>query len=161
MSSSRSDETPLLRIAPTSDFLASGLPLPSYQTSGSVGMDVRVCLPQNKSSVVLLPGERQCLPTGLRVQVPEGYELQTRPRSGVSLKTSLLMVNSPGTIDQDYRGETKLIMGNFGDDPILVHHGERIAQWVVAPVVRPRIEIVESLSDTIRGTGGFGSTGTQ
>jgi dUTP pyrophosphatase len=147
---------PVLKICPMPHFVKSGLALPAYQTPGSVGMDVRACLSE---TLILLPGERKAVPTGLRLQIPSGYEIQTRPRSGISLKTTLLMVNSPGTLDQDYTGETHILFGNFGLVPCMIRHGDRIAQWVMAPIIHPQIEIVDELPGTSRGGGGFGSTG--
>lgn len=150
---------PILKISPTPNFIKNCLKIPSYQTPGSVGMDVCACLDKVNSTLTINPGERKRIPTGLRVEIPEGYEIQTRPRSGISLRTSLLMVNSPGTLDADFRGETHIIMGNFGTERCVIRHGDRIAQWVFAPIVKPRIQIVETLSETSRGQGGFGSTG--
>ena len=151
--------TQILKICPMPHFFRGKLELPRYQTSGSVGMDVRACFEDPTTTMTLYPWERKAIPTGLKVGIPEGYELQVRPRSGMSLKTSLLMVNSPGTIDQAYRGETHIIMGNFGTEPYVVHHGDRIAQWVMAPIIKPQLQIVEDLETTLRGSGGFGSTG--
>ncbi len=154
--------TPILKICPLKHFPEiSEFQLPTYATEGAVGMDVRACLPTGDRNMRIFPGERKAIPTGLAVQVPEGYELQVRPRSGISLKTDLLMVNSPGTIDTDYRGEVHVILGNFGKELIYIHHGDRVAQWVISPVVKPILHYVtfEELTHTKRGTGGFGSTG--
>jgi dUTP pyrophosphatase len=144
-----------LKVKPLEHF--QGLEIPRYQTSGSVGMDVRACLKQD--SLVIRPGERVAIPTGLAVSIPEGYELQVRPRSGLSLRSNLLMVNSPGTIDVDFTGETHVIMGNFGPENIQIHHGDRIAQWILSPVVRAELQVVSDLTETDRGAKGFGSTG--
>lgn len=134
--------------------------LPFYATALAAGADVRASLPEKKS-VIIAPGERLLIPTGLCLEIPAGFEVQVRPRSGLSLKTSLLVVNSPGTIDADYRGEVQIILGNFGAAPYVVEHGLRVAQLVVAPVWQARFESVETLSETARGSGGFGSTGVR
>lgn len=134
------------------------LELPNYETLGAAGADIRASLP-NGDEFVIMPGKRELVPTGLSFEIPQGYEVQVRPRSGLSLKTSLLVVNSPGTIDSDYRGEIKIILGNFGDLPYNIKHGDRIAQLVVAPVTQGKFIVTEDLSSTKRGSGGFGSTG--
>lgn len=136
---------------------AEGLPLPSYATDGAAGMDLLAAV---MSSVVIPPGGRMLVPTGLRIALPPGYELQVRPRSGLALKNGIVLPNSPGTIDEDYRGELGVIVMNAGDAPFTVERGMRIAQAVVAPVVRASWHEVAELPDTARGTGGFGSTGT-
>lgn len=130
--------------------------LPQYKTKGSSGMDVRSCI---SDPVVIAPGQRTLIPTGLAMQVSEGYEIQARPRSGLALKKGLTLLNTPGTIDSDYRGEIQIILANLGDEPVTIENGERIAQLVVCPVVKARIRLVNNLSDTSRGEGGFGSTG--
>ncbi len=131
--------------------------LPAYETSGAAGADVRACL---QAPLAIRPGERILVPTGLAMEIPEGYEVQVRPRSGLSLKTSLLVVNAPGTIDSDYRGEVKIILGNFGTKDELISHGDRVAQLVLAPVTQALYIVAEEmLSETVRGAGGFGSTG--
>ncbi len=132
--------------------------LPFYATADAAGADVRASLP-HKDSVTVLPGQRVLIPTGLSFEIPAGHEIQVRPRSGLSLKSPLLVVNAPGTIDADYRGEVQIIVGNFGNEPYLIEHGLRLAQLVFAPVWQARYSVVESLSDTARGSGGFGSTG--
>lgn len=137
----------------------SSFDLPQYETTGAAGADLRAHL-ENKDSLIIAPGARVLVPTGLSFEIPHGYEVQIRPRSGLSLKTDLLVVNSPGTIDCDYRGEVKIILGNFGKVDFVIKHGERVAQMVMAPVWQARISTVEELSDTERGAGGFGSTGT-
>lgn len=129
--------------------------LPSYQTSGAAGMDV--CAGEDRT---LQPGETAAIATGFSMAVPPGFEAQLRPRSGLALKHGLTLLNSPGTIDSDYRGEVKIILTNLGFEPFLVRRGERIAQMVIARVERAQIEEVESLDETERGHGGFGHTGT-
>ena len=135
--------------------------LPTYETTGAAGADLRAnFLISDRPGLVIQPGERALVPTGLCVEIPEGYEMQIRPRSGLALKQGLTLVNTPGTIDSDYRGALGIIVINHGQEPVTVTHGQRIAQAVIAPVVQASFEIAESLSDTDRGTGGFGSTGT-
>ena len=134
-----------------------GLPLPQYATPGSSGLDLSAAI---ADSVTLLPGERVCVPTGICVAVPEGYEAQVRPRSGLALKHGLGMVNAPGTIDSDYRGEVKVLLINLGTDPVVIRRGDRIAQLIVAPVVTAEVIEVDDLPPTARGSGGFGHTGT-
>ena len=131
------------------------VPLPSYATDGAAGMDVHACVSQ---ALVLAPGQRMAVPTGLAVAVPAGYELQVRPRSGLALR-GVTCVNSPGTIDSDYRGEIRVLLGNVGQEPHRIERGDRIAQLVLAPVVRAQVVLVRDLDDTERGSGGFGSTG--
>lgn len=142
------------------DHFDEQLPLPKYETKDAAGADIRACLP-NKESMIIEPGQRVLIPTGLKFEIASGHEVQVRPRSGLSLKTNLLVVNSPGTIDADYRGEVKIIMGNFGTESHKIEHGERVAQLVLAPITQANFEIVGKLSDTDRGAGGFGSTGTK
>ncbi|SEJ53321.1 dUTP pyrophosphatase [Pseudooceanicola nitratireducens] len=132
--------------------------LPFYASAGAAGADVRANLP-DRGSVTLEPGARALVPTGLRMAIPEGYEVQVRPRSGLALKHGVTLANSPGTIDSDYRGELGVILVNLGDAPFEVVHGERIAQLVVAPVTQGVFAVVEDLDETARGAGGFGSTG--
>lgn len=136
---------------------SEGLPLPSYETSLSAGMDLRAAVGEH--SIVINPGERILIPTGLAIALPEGFEAQIRPRSGLAIKHGITMLNSPGTIDADYRGEIKVITINHGSEPFTVAHGDRIAQMIIAPVSRIEWEVKEELSDTERGNGGFGSTG--
>ena len=136
----------------------SELALPSYESADAAGADIRACLGKGEK-MILEPGKRTLVPTGLSFEIPHGYEVQVRPRSGLSLKTGLLVVNSPGTIDADYRGEVKIILGNLGSNNEEIAHGDRVAQIVLAPVTQASFEVVESLSDTDRGAGGFGSTG--
>jgi len=134
------------------------LPVPEAATEGSVGLDLRACVPQ---PVVLQPGQRRLIPTGFRVALPEGFEGQIRPRSGLALRQGLTLLNSPGTIDADYRGEIAVIAINLGEEPVTISRGDRIAQLVVAPVARPRLRLVdEDLPPSRRAAGGFGHTGT-
>lgn len=145
-----------LKVKPLSHF--EGLALPQYETAGAAGMDLRAALPED-GPVVLQPGEWRLIPTGLSIALPEGFEAQIRPRSGLSVKYAITCVNAPGTVDADYRGEIKVNLINHGREPFTVTRGERIAQMVVAPVTRVEWEEVEDLDDTERGAGGFGSTG--
>jgi dUTP pyrophosphatase len=131
-----------------------GLPLPAYATAHAAGMDVVAA-----ESVTLAPGARYAVATGFAIAIPEGYEVQVRPRSGLALKHGITCLNTPGTIDADYRGEVKVILANLGDADFEVVRGERIAQLVPAPVVRARFSETETLGETDRGGGGFGSTG--
>lgn len=135
-----------------------GLELPAYETLGAAGMDVRAAVPKDEP-VMLMPGERTMVPTGLSVAIPQGYELQMRPRSGLAAKHGITCLNSPGTIDSDYRGELKVILINHGAEAFTIARGERIGQILLAPVTRLVWEQVESLDETDRGSGGFGSTG--
>lgn len=132
--------------------------LPAYETDMAAGLDVRANI---KDPVVLGPLERTLVPTGLFVELPEGYEMQVRPRSGLAARSGISVVNSPGTIDPDYRGEIKVILVNLSNDPFELRPGERVAQLVVARFMRIDWEKAETLSDTSRGAGGFGSTGTK
>ncbi len=134
------------------------VPLPAYETEGAAGADLRANLP-DRGRIDLAPGARALVPTGLRLEIPGGYEVQIRPRSGLALKHGITLPNSPGTIDSDYRGPLGVIVMNAGSEPFAIVHGERIAQMVVAPVVRADFSEVSGLSDTTRGAGGFGSTG--
>jgi dUTP pyrophosphatase len=136
------------------------LPLPKYETAQAAGADLRASLGADES-MIIKPGQRVLVPTGMAFEIQAGFEVQVRPRSGLSLKTGLMVVNSPGTIDADYRGEVKIIMGNLGDKDEVINHGDRVAQMVLMPVPQAQFEIVEELSDTQRGSGGFGSTGKQ
>jgi dUTP pyrophosphatase len=133
-----------------------GIDLPSYATLGAAGMDLRAAV---SSRVVISPGASALIPTGLCMAVPAGYEAQVRPRSGLAVKHRVMVVNSPGTIDSDYRGELQVILGNFGHSDFAVERGDRIAQMVIAPVTRIAWHEVPELDDTHRGDGGFGSTG--
>ena len=137
---------------------AEGLPLPAYETSGAAGMDLRAATPEH-DPVVIRPGARALVPTGFCIAVPPGYEAQVRPRSGLALKFGLTCLNTPGTIDSDYRGEVKVILINLGEENAVIRRGDRIAQLVICPVVQARWTEAGALDDTSRGRGGFGSTG--
>ena len=139
------------RLGPSDD-----LDLPSYQTEGAAGLDVRAALDE---PLVLEPGERAAVPTGLSVAVPVGWELQVRPRSGLALKQGITCLNSPGTIDSDYRGEVKVLLINHGREAVRLERGERVAQLVLSPVGHAQVRLVDELPSTERGEGGFGSTG--
>lgn len=132
------------------------VPLPQYMTEHAAGMDVCAAV---KEPVILNPSETKLIPTGLAIAVPPGYEAQIRPRSGLALKKSISIMNAPGTIDADYRGEVGIILTNFGKEPFTVNRGERICQMVIAPVVMAKLTVVAELSATDRGAGGFGHTG--
>lgn len=134
------------------------VPLPSYETAGAAGADLRANF-ADRGTVTLAPGARALVPTGLRIEIPEGYEAQIRPRSGLALKHGITLPNAPGTIDSDYRGPLGVIVMNAGEAPFEIAHGDRIAQMVVAPVVQARFDLADGLGDTERGAGGFGSTG--
>jgi dUTP pyrophosphatase len=137
---------------------AEGLALPVYETTGSAGMDLRAALPEFEP-VILAPGERKLIPTGLKIALEPGYEAQVRPRSGLALKHGVTCLNSPGTIDSDYRGEVGVILINHGQLAFEINRGERIAQMVIAPYAQAVMAEVEALDETARGAGGFGSTG--
>ena len=137
---------------------AEGLPLPAYETAGSAGMDLRAAVPEDQP-LALAPGQRALVPTGLKIAVPLGFEAQVRARSGLALKHGIICPNAPGTIDSDYRGECGVILANIGHEPFVVRRGERIAQLVIARHERADWIEVETLDETARGTGGFGSTG--
>ena len=132
----------------------AGLPLPSYESTGAAGMDI--CAAEG---VTIRSGRRALIATGFAFAIPEGYEIQVRPRSGLAIKHGITVLNTPGTIDSDYGGEVKSILANFGEEDFMLDRGDRIAQIVVAPVVQAAITEVEDLDDTARGAGGFGSTG--
>ena len=135
-----------------------GLTLPAYQSAHAAGFDLVAALPED-APVSLAPNDRVLIPTGLAFALPEGYEAQIRPRSGLSLKHGVTVLNSPGTIDADYRGEIKVILINLGAENFVIQRGDRIAQTIIAPVAHVEIEPVDTLDDTDRGEGGFGSTG--
>jgi dUTP pyrophosphatase len=137
---------------------AEGLALPAYETLGSAGMDLRAAVPENMP-VILSPGARALVPTGLKIALEPGFEAQVRPRSGLALKHGLTCLNSPGTIDSDYRGEVGVILINHGQEPFVIKRGERIAQMVIARHEQAAMVEVETLDETARGAGGFGSTG--
>ena len=139
------------RVSPESD-----LPLPEYATTGSAGLDLRACIARE---LTLAPGGRALVGTGLAVALPEGFEAQIRPRSGLAAEHGVTLLNSPGTIDADYRGEIRLVVVNLGDTPYTIRRGDRIGQMVIARVARARLEEVKELPATRRGAGGFGHTG--
>jgi dUTP pyrophosphatase len=136
---------------------AEGLPLPAYATAGAAGMDLLAAVAE---PLTIQPGARALVPTGLKIALPAGYELQVRPRSGLALKHGIVLPNSPGTVDEDFRGELQVIVMNAGSEPFTIERGMRIAQAVVSPVVRAEWHEVDALPETARGAGGFGSTGT-
>jgi dUTP diphosphatase len=133
------------------------LPVPETATPGSAGLDLRACVAE---PVVLAPGRRALIPTGFSIALPQGYEGQVRPRSGLALRQGLTMLNSPGTIDSDYRGEIAVVAVNLGQEPVTIQRGDRIAQLIIAPVASPRLVPADSLPPTGRARGGFGHTGT-
>jgi dUTP pyrophosphatase len=135
-----------------------GLDLPSYETSGAAGMDLRAAVADNEP-MTLAPGKRALVPTGFIFEIPDGYEAQVRPRSGLAFKHGITCLNTPGTIDSDYRGEVKVLLVNLGDEPFEITRGMRIAQMVIAPVTQVRVAEITESSTTTRGAGGFGSTG--
>lgn len=137
---------------------AEDLPLPSYESEFAAGMDIRAAL---EKPITLEPGERQLIPSGLKMAMPQGYEAQMRPRSGLAYRHGITMLNTPGTIDADYRGELKMLAVNLGDKEFTINHGDRIAQMVIAPVIQAEVDEVQILSETERGDGGFGSTGVK
>jgi dUTP pyrophosphatase len=139
----------------------AAIDLPSYETAGAAGMDLRANFKADlrAKGIVLQSGERALIPTGLAMALPQGFEAQIRPRSGLALKRGVSLVNSPGTIDSDYRGEVGIIIINHGAEPFQINHGDRIAQMVFAPVTRSAFRLVDDLDETPRGDGGFGSTG--
>ncbi len=145
-----------VRVRIVREYGCEDLPLPEYATPGAAGMDLRAAV---DAELTLYPGERRLVPAGIRVALPEGYEAQVRPRSGLAVRHGIGMVNAPGTIDCDYRGQVCVLLVNLGQEPFTVHRGDRIAQMVVAPVTRVEWESVEALPDSTRGEGGFGHTG--
>lgn len=139
---------------------ATDISPPAYQTSGAAGMDL-VSAQDSGAPIILAPGDRALIPTGFSMELPHGYEAQVRPRSGLAFNDGITVLNAPGTIDADYRGEIKVLLINLGRENWRVERGMRIAQLVIAPVVQGKIELVDSLDSTARGEGGFGSTGTK
>ena len=135
-----------------------GLPLPTYQSAHAAGLDLLAAVPEG-APLVLAPGRHALVPTALAIALPEGFEAQVRPRSGLAAKHGVTVLNAPGTIDADYRGEIQVILINHGDEPFTIRRGERVAQMVIAPVVQAKLVPVVTLSETNRGSGGFGSTG--
>jgi dUTP pyrophosphatase len=149
-------------VSPTVEVLrlphGAGLPLPAYETEHAAGMDLRAAVPDDRP-VTLRPGDREAVPTGLAMAIPPGFEGQVRPRSGLAIRHGVTCLNSPGTVDADYRGEVKVILINLGADDFTIRRGDRIAQLLISPVSQAAWKEVESLGETARGTGGFGSTG--
>jgi dUTP pyrophosphatase len=137
---------------------AEGLALPAYQSAAAAGLDLVAAVPE-ATPLILAPGKRATVPTGLAIALPPGFEAQVRPRSGLAAKHGVTVLNSPGTIDADYRGEISIILINHGEAPVTIRRGERIAQLVIAPVVQAELVVATVLSTTDRGSGGFGSTG--
>ena len=152
--------TPILKIL-REDWADPAIALPSYETKGAAGADLRANLrvEDRASGFILEPMRRAIIPTGLIVEIPEGFEMQIRPRSGLAFKFGISLPNTPGTIDSDYRGPLGVLLVNLGRDPFTVQHGDRIAQAVIAPVLQARFELADTLTQTERGAGGFGSTG--
>jgi dUTP pyrophosphatase len=148
--------TVTIQVAPLPHF--EGLALPAYETADAAGMDLRAAVPEDQP-ITLKFGERAMVPTGLTIALPAQHEAQVRPRSGLAAKHGVTCLNSPGTVDADYRGEVKVILINLGPEPFVIKRGERIAQMVIAPVTRAELVKVETLGATARGAGGFGSTG--
>jgi|TARA_B110001452_G_scaffold240093_1_gene221465 dUTP pyrophosphatase len=138
--------------------LSKSISIPTYKTTGSSGMDIAAHIDNN---IIINPGEKALVPTGFSLAIPKGYEVQIRPRSGLAAKKNITVLNTPGTIDADYRGEIKVILINLGKEKFIIENGERIAQMVVCPLVQANLVEVNELSDTGRGSGGFGSTGTK
>jgi dUTP pyrophosphatase len=134
------------------------MPPPSYQTGGSSGLDLPAALAE---PLVLAPGERALIPTGWAFSIPTGFEGQVRPRSGLALQSGITVLNTPGTVDSDYRGEVKVVLVNLGDVPFIVRPGDRIAQLIIAPVAQAAVEVVDALDQTVRAAGGYGSTGAR
>lgn len=135
---------------------SAGLELPNYASTGAAGADLRAAV---EVDLVLAPSERAAVPTGLILEIPSGWEGQVRPRSGLAIRHGLTVVNAPGTIDSDYRGEVKILLVNLGAEAVTIHRGDRVAQLILAPVVQVELVEAENLQDTDRGAGGFGSTG--
>jgi dUTP pyrophosphatase len=133
-----------------------GLPLPAYMSEHAAGADVCAAVTE---ALTLLPGARALVPTGFSIALPAGYEAQIRPRSGLAVRSGVTCLNSPGTVDADYRGEVRVVLANLGPEPVVIRRGDRIAQMIVAPVARAAFEVVDELPATVRGDGGFGSTG--
>ena len=138
--------------------LSDSVLIPKYETLGSSGMDIAAFI---KNSITINPGEKALVPTGFSIAIPRGYEVQIRPRSGLAAKRNITVLNTPGTIDSDYRGEIKIILINLGREKFIIENGDRIAQMIICPVIQLDLEEVKELSDTERGSGGFGSTGTK
>ena len=137
-----------------------GIELPAYETSGAAGMDLRAAVAAD-APLTLAPGKRALVPTGFIFEIPHGFEAQIRPRSGLAIKNGITCLNSPGTVDSDYRGEVKVILANLGEEPFVIERGMRIAQMVIAPVTQVAVREGAEASETTRGAGGFGSTGVR
>jgi dUTP pyrophosphatase len=150
--------TSMIRVELTRLPHGEGLALPAYQTAHAAGLDLPAAVPEDHS-LTLLPGRSALVPTGLMIALPEGYEAQVRPRSGLAAKHGVTVLNAPGTVDADYRGEISVLLINHGAEPFTIKRGERIAQMVIAPVARAELVAVSELSSTARGSGGYGSTG--
>ncbi len=152
--------TPVIQVL-WEDWADKTIPLPTYETAGAAGADIRANFPEEERAggALLAPMERKLLPTGVRVAIPQGFEMQIRPRSGLALKHGISLPNTPGTIDSDYRGPLGVLLVNLGSDPFPIQHGDRIAQVIIAPVVQAQFTMVARLAGTERGEGGFGSTG--
>jgi dUTP pyrophosphatase len=150
--------TSMIRVELTRLPHGEGLALPAYQTAHAAGLDLPAAVPEDHS-LTLLPGRSALVPTGLMIALPEGYEAQVRPRSGLAAKHGVTVLNAPGTVDADYRGEISVLLINHGAEPFTIKRGERIAQMVIAPVARAELVAVRELSSTARGSGGYGSTG--
>jgi dUTP pyrophosphatase len=135
-----------------------GLDLPAYETKGAAGMDLRAAVEEG-ATLTIAPGKRALVPTGFILEIPEGFEAQIRPRSGLAFKHGITCLNTPGTVDSDYRGEVKVLLINLGEEPFDITRGMRIAQMVIAPVTQARVAEIADASETARGAGGFGSTG--
>ena len=140
------------------DHFDANLSLPKYHSSEAAGADIAACLGVG-NKLILKPGEKALIPTGLIFEIPKGFEIQVRPRSGISFKTGIYLPNSPGTIDSDYRGELKILVGNLSDKDEVINHGDRLAQLIVAPVIQADFYFVDTISNTARGEASFGSTG--
>jgi len=153
---SSADASPLVAVKRLAH--GEGLPLPSYETANAAGMDLRAAVAED-APLTLRPGDRRAVPTGLAMAIPPGFEGQVRPRSGLALRHGVTCLNTPGTIDADYRGEVMVILINHGPEEFVVRRGERVAQLLISPVSRANWREVESLDETVRGAGGFGSTG--
>lgn len=152
----KTDQRPALNLLRLAH--ADGIELPSYETAGAAGMDLRAAV-EADAPLVLKAGARALVPTGFVFEVPQGFEAQIRPRSGLAIKNGITCLNSPGTVDSDYRGEVKVILANLGQDDFVIERGMRIAQVVIAPVTQVEVVEVTETSETDRGAGGFGSTG--
>jgi dUTP pyrophosphatase len=155
---SKTPASPAVTIAVKQLDNAAGLALPAYQTEQAAGLDLAAAIPEGEG-ITIQPGRRALVPTGLVLELPAGFEAQVRPRSGLALRHGITVLNSPGTIDADYRGEVSVLLINLGPEPVMIHRGDRIAQLVVAPVAHARLVVAVTVSETARGTGGYGSTG--